>query len=34
MQMAIIESARNILGIKKATSSEFGKVEPCSWFNA
>ena len=24
MQMAIIESARNILGIKKATSSEFG----------
>jgi len=25
MQMAIIESARNILGIKKATSSEFGK---------
>jgi CTP synthase len=25
MQMAIIESARNMLGIKKATSSEFGK---------
>jgi CTP synthase len=25
MQMAIIESARNILGVKKATSSEFGK---------
>ena len=25
MQMAIIESARNILGLKKATSSEFGK---------
>jgi CTP synthase len=25
MQMAIIESARNILGIKKATSSEFSK---------
>ena len=24
MQMAVIESARNILGIKKATSSEFG----------
>ena len=24
MQMAIIESARNVLGIKKATSSEFG----------
>ena len=24
MQMAIIESARNMLGIKKATSSEFG----------
>jgi len=26
MQMAIIESARNILGIKKATSSEFGNA--------
>ena len=25
MQMAIIESARNMLGVKKATSSEFGK---------
>jgi CTP synthase len=25
MQMAIIEAARNMLGIKKATSSEFGK---------
>ena len=24
MQMAIIEAARNMLGIKKATSSEFG----------
>src|SRR5210317_1662307 len=28
MQMAIIESARNILGIKKATSSEFGMAGP------